>query len=282
MKLRHIALALTLLLAFASDSWGQSKQQTPPAPAPSAQPNQTSKPYERGSEQLPVIVKILPTKENEEKAAADAHREDEKTANDARLARFTELLFWATGALCIIALFQLVVFSWQGYQLRETVKATKEAASVANKEFISTHRPRIVLHSIKFGSAEDMDDPVPIEFRYVNIGDTKGHVTEIGTRLIYTKKDMVESDLDFKVDKIIPPMEIESGAFGFRLTAEKNDFGLDAAMHVRADPVKLFCIAYIVYRDDMETIRQMGFCRQYNPETHRWIYVNDSEYEYSY
>jgi hypothetical protein len=44
----------------------------------------------------------------------------------------------------------------------------------------------------------------------------------------------------------------------------------------------LFCIAYIVYRDDMETIRQMGFCRQYNPKTHRWIYVSDSEYEYSY
>jgi hypothetical protein len=204
MRLRCLVAALMFLAAFASDSWGQSKQQTPP-PAQSAQPDQASKPYERGTEQSPFIVKVLPTKESEEKAAADAHREDEKTANDARLARFTELLFWATGALCIIALFQLFVFGWQGYQLGETVKATKEAASVANKEFISTHRPRIILHSIKFGSAEDMDDPVPIEFRYVNIGDTKGHVTEIGTRLIYTKKDMVESDLDFRVDKIIPP-----------------------------------------------------------------------------
>jgi hypothetical protein len=223
---------------------------------------------------------MLPTQESEEKAATDSHREDEKTANDARLTRFTELLFWATGALCIIALFQLFVFGWQGYQLQETVKATKEAASVANKEFISTHRPRIILHSIKFSSAENMDDPVPIEFRYVNIGDTRGHVTEVGTRLIYTR-NMVESDLEFIVLKINPPMEIESGAFGFKLTAEKNNLDLDAAL-LTDDGVKLFCVAYISYTDDMGTVRQMGFCRQYNPETNRWIGVSDPEYEYSY
>jgi predicted negative regulator of RcsB-dependent stress response len=76
---------------------------------------------------------MLPTKESDEKVAADAHREDEKTANDARLAWFTELLFWATGGLCIVALFQLIMFGWQGYQLRKTVKATKEAASVATR-----------------------------------------------------------------------------------------------------------------------------------------------------
>jgi hypothetical protein len=263
LKFRCLAIALTFLAALASDSWGQSKQQTP-SPTQSAQTNKT--PNERGTEQSPVIVKVLPTKESEDKAAADARREDEKTENDRRLARFTEFLFWATCALSVIALFQLFVFGWQGYQLRETVKATKEAAGVANKEFISTHRPKTV----------------PIEFRYVNIGDTKGHVTEVGTRLIYTKQDMVESDLDFRVDKIIPPMEIKSGEFGFKLTADKNDLDLDASMQMRLDEIKLFCIAYIVYRDDMETIRQMGFCRQYNPESHHWIYVSDSEYEYSY
>src|SRR5258708_14698867 len=152
MKLCCLMIVLTFLAATASDSWGQSQQPTPPPTQP-AQTNQASKPYQRGTEQSPVIVKVLPTKESEEKDAGDARREDEKTENDRRLARFTERLFWATCALSVIALFQLFVFGWQGYQLRETVKATKEAARLANKEFISTHRPRIILHSIKFGSA---------------------------------------------------------------------------------------------------------------------------------
>jgi hypothetical protein len=86
MKLRYLVTALALLAAGASDSWGQSKQETPPPTQP-AQTNQTPKPYERGTEQSPVIVKVLPTKESEEKTAADSRHEDEKTENDRRLVR---------------------------------------------------------------------------------------------------------------------------------------------------------------------------------------------------
>jgi phage terminase small subunit len=53
-------------------------------------------------------------------------------------------------------------------------------------------------------------------------------------------------------------------------------------MFAKHDETKLFCVAYIIYTDDVATIRQTGFCRQYDPETHRWTSVNDPEYEYSY
>jgi hypothetical protein len=148
MRFRCVVIALALLAAFASDSWGQSQQPTPPPTQPT-QANQASKPYERGTEQSPVIVKVLPTKESEDKAAADARHDDERTENDRRLAHFTELLFWATCALSAIALFQLFVFGWQGIQLKRSVSAAKDATELGNREFIATHRPKVIVRYIQ-------------------------------------------------------------------------------------------------------------------------------------
>jgi hypothetical protein len=172
MRLRCLAVALALLAAFASDSWGQSKQPTPP-PSQSAQPNQPAKSYERGTEQSPVVVKMLPTKESEEKAAADANREDEKTKNDRRLARFTELLFWATATLSVVAVLQLGVLGWQGYQLKRTV-------DLAREEFIFTHRPLLQIKFVDLDEVGDLDAPngnrVSVAFTVVNSGTTPGTV----------------------------------------------------------------------------------------------------------
>src|SRR3982074_3010151 len=148
MKLRCLVVALALIVAFASDSWGQSQKPTPP-PAETTQTKQAAKPDERGTGQSPFVLNILPTKESEEKAAAAAKHEDEKTENDRRLARFTELLFWATCALSVIALFQLFVFGWQGIQLKRTVSTAKEATNLARQEFIATHRPKIIIYGME-------------------------------------------------------------------------------------------------------------------------------------
>jgi hypothetical protein len=154
---------------------------------------------------------------------------------------------------------------------------------LARKEFIATHRPRIVLHSLKISHRSDESESAPIEFRYVNSGDSVGYVKEVGTKLVYQQEDMLQSDLDFHVRIISPPMKIESGEFGFSLTSDKSipDLILSTDVSI-TDYIKFFCAAYIVYTDDLGTVRQIGFCRQYDPATDRWMKVKDSEYEYSY
>jgi len=63
---------LAFVAAFASDSWGKSKR----APQPETQSTQTNTPEQRGPEKSPVVVKVLPTQEADEKAKADAKEHD--------------------------------------------------------------------------------------------------------------------------------------------------------------------------------------------------------------
>jgi hypothetical protein len=143
LKRRTPFVVLAICLALIADSSGKS-QRPPPRSLESVQPpiSKTDNPAQpsasdqRGTEQSPVIVKVLPSDDEKQKAAAEANREEQKAANDESLAKFTERLFWATVALSFIAACQLFVFGWQGIQL-------KRAVDLANREFIATHRPRL-------------------------------------------------------------------------------------------------------------------------------------------
>lgn len=86
-KPRHVLFGFALLIAIVSDSWGQSQQPSP-----------------------------------EQEAAAKHQQELTKAATDQKIADFTALLFWATTALAAIAGLQLLVFGWQGWQLKRTVQ----------------------------------------------------------------------------------------------------------------------------------------------------------------
>jgi hypothetical protein len=252
MRLRGLMIALALLATLGSDSWGQSKQPT--------QPNQTSKSYERGTEQSPVIVKMLPTKESEEKATADAHREDEKTANDARLARFTELLFWATGALSIIALFQLFVFGWQGIQLKRTVSAAKAATELGNREFTATHRPRVIVRFIQ-GPFADEDKRQFVFITFVNIGESSATIKAIGAQLAMRRIDGVwESGVDAEpID--IAPIVLNSGLRHMIKMVAKNPLSEFEMFSDATGESKLCVVGRIEYVDDNGMRRETAFLR---------------------
>jgi hypothetical protein len=87
LKPRHALFGFALLIAIVGDSRGQSQQ-------PSA----------------------------EQEAAAKHQEELIKAATEKKIADFTELLFEATAALAGIAVLQLFVFGWQGWQLKRTVE----------------------------------------------------------------------------------------------------------------------------------------------------------------
>ncbi len=78
----------------------------------------------RGTSQSPAIVELLRTP-----------HDDSSTAEVERLqAALTDANVWLerfTGALVFVAILQLLVFGWQGKQLRRTVEATREAGAAA-------------------------------------------------------------------------------------------------------------------------------------------------------
>lgn len=121
--MRYTLACLVILTALTGNSWSQQ---------PSPSPRVESQPPQRGTEQVPFIVKTLPTPPTEQEAAAKHQEELRKATTDQKIADFTELLFYATAALAGIAAIQLFVFGWQGWQLKRTVHhlAVSERAHV--------------------------------------------------------------------------------------------------------------------------------------------------------
>ena len=106
MKRYCLVIGLAFLAAFASDSWGQSKQ--PPPSKSSTQPTQSD---ERGTDKVPLTVKVLPAtdaKEQAEKAERDGQEKailDRKLAFETqRIADYTDRLAWFTVMLFCVAL----------------------------------------------------------------------------------------------------------------------------------------------------------------------------------
>lgn len=119
-------VAILALIACVSTAAAQSKR---PAPGPSelSDPPQaksggaTSGPGadQRGTDQAPLIVKVLPAPKTEEETDRDARQEDEKSTADWWMVKLT-------GALVGVGILQLLVFGWQGWHLRDTVRTMKK------------------------------------------------------------------------------------------------------------------------------------------------------------
>ena len=93
-------------------------------------------------------------------------------------------------------------------------------------------------------------------------------------------KPTLPSEIEFRHQKIEPPIEVESGMHGFRRTVD----AFDAEQHIFTSTMdsSLICAGYIIYLDGNGVRRQMGFCRKYNSVSNRWLTMDDPEYEYSY
>jgi hypothetical protein len=101
MGLRCLVIALALFAAFASDSWGQSKQ-------PPAQSDQSAQPPaadQRGTDQVPLTVKILPAQDTKEKADKEERERQEKAVIDEKLAFETQRIADYTDRLALFTIF---------------------------------------------------------------------------------------------------------------------------------------------------------------------------------
>jgi hypothetical protein len=278
LRVRCLVVALALLVAFASDSRGQSQKPTPP-PSETAQAKEAAKPDQRGTEQSPIVVKVLPTKESEEKAASDARHEDEKTENDRRLARFTELLFRATGALSVIALFQLFVFGWQGIQLKRTVSAAKDTTELARQEFIASHRPKIKIHAVEITRRViegDDNNLIGASILCFNVRESVAKNVEVRGQIFMGPNFAI--DVQRPIVKTFP--EVLSGQ---KLRAEvKSDWQVVHAAASSRTGIHCHCIGWIAYWDENGLRRETGFClrAEFSNEGDRWVSAGKPEYEY--
>jgi hypothetical protein len=248
MKRYCLAIALAFVAALASDSWGRSQREAPPKEESKSaqQPTQND---QRGTDQSPFIIRILPTPKVPEVADSNGAETDSKSSSDWWLVKLT-------GALAAIGFLQLLVFGWQGIQLRNTVKASES-------EFTATHRPKIRVKHLWITSDIWDGHVITVNVTYVNNGTTNVVFNDTGIRFVIVRNDrLIPFDPKIKAIPFKPPGEIECGRSwemqgltdGTILTPEQN-------VEIQQGRSRLLCIGYVSYLDAAKRMRITGFCR---------------------
>jgi hypothetical protein len=200
MLIRRIAIvALALCLALIVDSAqsqrrsGQQQNDTK-----SVQTAQPPAPDQRGTDQIPFTVKVLPSPDSKEKAEQEERERAERAKLDAekaiidtklafetqRIADYTNWLARFTGLLFCIAVLQAGFFWWQLKEMKragiDTSKAAnaaeasastgKQQIELARNEFNSAHRPKIRFKHLWFTSKVWCGEPIVVELNSVNVG----------------------------------------------------------------------------------------------------------------
>ena len=155
--LKASQIAFLIVLVLVADVWGQSQRDPEHERGGSQTESQRKEAQQapttdqRGTDKVPFSVKIIPTTESEEKAAADAKTREEKMELDRKLVEFngdlayyTKVLVWVAGLQFIALIGQCVVFA---LTLSVTGKAANAAsdAEVAKDSLVIATRPRITI-----------------------------------------------------------------------------------------------------------------------------------------
>ena len=149
--LRVVLLALLLLLG------GNASSQEPPQRGnhpPTTEGAKPSTPDQRGSEEVPLVVKVLPAPSADAKADQEKQERNEKALIDQklafetqRIADYTRSLEFFTLCLFIVAFAQAGLFVWQLILIRSgtddariAANAAKASADLALQEFVIDYR----------------------------------------------------------------------------------------------------------------------------------------------
>lgn len=190
-------LLILALLCAASATYGQSKPDRKP---PSAQPPALD---QRGTDQMPLSVKIVPGNSSKEDGAkqeaerAEKSKVDEKVAFETqRVADYTWYLAGFSLLLVLVAIGQAALFIWQLRYMRRgmedattAARATRRSAiaavaqaKVARDTLVKGQRPYVFVYGIeRLMTRNDLRGLTPfVEYVVANFGQTPAILENIG------------------------------------------------------------------------------------------------------
>jgi hypothetical protein len=146
--LKVLTIAVALFAPGILDvAYSQSQQPSPSAGEPTGpqqskrqSPQQEPAADQRGTDQSPIVVKVIPTFKTDEESAQEAKDRKERTANDRELINYSRDLDILTGILAAVGLLQLMAFGFQARYMQQSAKEmrkTTEAAEAVSKDQIA-------------------------------------------------------------------------------------------------------------------------------------------------
>lgn len=168
-------------------------------------------------------------------------------------------------------------------------RETQESIKLARAEFLSTHRPKIIVRAIYRDDAPNNEQqPAPqVTFSIANVGSTPATIFEISATVMSIDWDLcarpayapsakhntvihIGNPLPITIpiqDDVAAQQDMASGFY-------QGNSAFDTSKE------SICCFGYILYRDSIERIYRTAFLRRYNPSTSHWDKVDDPDYEY--
>jgi hypothetical protein len=184
-RIATFALAMCLALVAVS-AQSRRRPQQPRVPQPStATGQQKASEEQRGTEQLPLIIKVVPSPKTEEdraNEAADRQRmaesERNKEQSDTDLARFTKGLFYATIILGGATIGLLIAAFVQSRDTKRSIAASEKSADAATKSLREAIHPHVTINQLDLREADESQPSPHIHFGLTNIGKGAAIVKE--------------------------------------------------------------------------------------------------------
>jgi hypothetical protein len=294
-KVLLVVIPLLLMSIVHAESQQPHSLGQPPQENINATHNKQQSDY--GTKDIPFFVKIIPAPKND----VETQKEEQERNRKVFVEYATIAIAFITA---VILLLQLFVFGTQAKRLKETIdemkvatKATQEAANaataqtaVAVKEFISTHRPRLIVRNITIMPNNYPRAPLEkIEWAVINSGDTAAEIIE-SNGTILEGVDSFDGRTSYSpardtmkgIEKIAPGSEQT-----FQISFDPPvDLGTDKLMRLIRGETYSYFVGFIRYKDDIGNIRRTAFCRRYNVLSRRFNSADnaaqtDFDYEYT-
>lgn len=184
-----------------------------------------------------------------------------------------------------VGLFTAGLVGFTGALWRSTdglLRATNESIKIANQEFISTHRPRLIVRRVRLRRLVEGKKPI-IEYRVVNIGESRANILEANytTAIIdFPLPEMPNYDPNFTSRYVPTPDDaLHSGQWIGAINAPYMRLTKNVIQKIELEELIVIFIGYVRYSDAYGVVREIGFGRRY--KNGRFYRIENEEYEYS-
>lgn len=252
----------------------------------SEQENEPEKEQQATRPQSPLLVprygEVKPSLE-EPKSPKEREEETRRQKDDLKAqqeqASYAYALIWVSGITGFLIFIQLVFFGFQ--------------VLGARKEFISTHRPRIIVRRVSLNNAQGatVRDILGAEYVVANIGNTPAKIIEINARLWLTEPNENLPAIPPYGQSTFPNLRIAAGESAplthLESSESSNEFHFrDGFMEIAMDRHQgsmksgMFFLGYVVYEDGNRVKRRTAFLREYHHGVRRFEPIPHPDYEY--
>lgn len=296
--MRAFLAVIVLLVCWISSATAQ--QNIPQGKnLPSSQGTQNPATDQRGTSAAPLVIKVIPTPEDANKAKADEQREKDKTDIDKGMLGLNRDMRSITIGLVLVALLQLIAAGLQTKWVGGTLKATKDSAAAsadaakAAKESVMQSEIRslpiifpVVINGTRLLPERGLVSTAPfipgLSFTFENYGETPAIVVEFKARLcvISLAKDNPDTpDMQTSIPQterfVIPKGESAlNPSKHVKITmAEIEGISAEQVEQIRAKKdtpgvacLRFYFFGYIIYDDVFGNQHIQGFGRKVFPQ----------------